>query len=306
MVEIKNIVFTNYKFDDRRNPFMCFLCFINYLLPLRLKFLNESFIALKNNQPMGMITLSKDSNSFTRFKITKLILEDETILTASRLVNYVITRYRAMGANSFYVVCDVKRNDLAQIFKNELSFRNCAFEYLYKIENIDESRVSNCSFFLKPFKNENVNEVCKFYNENINSYNRFLFSREIYQFFNGYPKFVFYNDKDNKILGYFEILTNNNMDYYINFSIDCAYNIYLIDAVKFIYMKLKQKNKKFNLYIKTKDYFMNSKEILAILKENKYEFISKSQIFAKDYLREVKDRNLFKNTKIIFSDPTTA
>ena len=51
---------------------------------------------------------------------------------------------------------------------------------------------------------------------------------------------------------------------------------------------------------------MNSKELLAILNENNMEFISKSQILAKDYYREVKENNLFKNAKIIFNDPTTA
>ena len=75
---------------------------------------------------------------------------------------------------------------------------------------------------------------------------------------------------------------------------------------KFIYSKLSQKAKNFNLYIKVKDYFMNSKELLAILNENNMEFISKSQILAKDYYREIKQDNILKNAKIIFNDPTTA
>ena len=107
-------------------------------------------------------------------------------------------------------------------------------------------------------------------------------------------------------MGYFEVATKNNVDYYINFSIDFAYNIYLIDAIKFIYTKLNQKNKNFNLYIKIKDYFMNSKELLAILNENNMELISKSQILAKDYYKQIKQDNLFKNAKIIFNDPTIA
>lgn len=304
MIEIKNIVFTNYNKEYKCSIFSSFLCFINHLLPLRLKYSNESFIASKNHQPLGLITLDKDSNSYTRFKITKLILEDDATTIASRLVNYVITRYRAMGANSFYIVADINRLDLAEIFKNKLNFRTCGIEYLYKIENINHSSV--CSFLLKPFKGENAKEICKFYNENINSYNRILFSRQEYQFNNGYEKYVFYNDKQDKVLGFFELATKNNHDFYINFSIDFAYNIYLLDAIKFIYSKLKQRNKKFNLYLKIKDYFMNSKELIAILKENNFELVSKSQIYAKDFLREIKDRSIFKNTKIIFNDPTTA
>lgn len=277
-----------------------FLCFINYLLPLRLKFKNESFCALYDNKQIGLITLDKDSNSYSRFKITKLLLEENSYSIAKQLVNYVITRYRAMGASSFYVVANEKQAELINIFKNELNFRHCGYEYIYKINHTNSDYIVS----LKPFKKESLSDVCKFYNENINSFNRMIFSRENYQFLNNCSRYLFSNE--NKILGYFEVASKNNIDFYINFSIDFAYNIYLTDALKFIYTKMKQKYKNFSLYIKVKDYFMNSKELLAILKENNAEFISKSQILAKDYYKEIKDNNILKNAKIIFNDPTTA
>ena len=298
MIEIKNIVFTNYEM----NFIKCLLCFINYLLPLRLKYANESFVALEDNINQALITLDKDSKSYSRFKITKLILEENSQSTAHQLINYVIARYRAMGASSFYVVIDEKNADLLNMFKNELNFRHCGCEYLYKINSINTSY----DLFLKPFKKDYLKETTIFYNDNINSFNRFLFKREEYQFLNSCKKYIFYNEEQNKIVGYFEVATKNNYDYYINFSIDFAYNIYLLDAIKFIYSKLSHKNKNFNLYIKIKDYFMNSKELLAILNENNMELVSKSQILAKDYLKQVKQDNLFKNAKIIFNDPTIA
>lgn len=298
MIEIKNIVFIN----QSLNFLKCCSCFINHLLPLRLKFANESFVALVDNKKEGLITLDKDSRSYTRFKITKLILEENSFAIAPQLINYVISRYRAMGATSFYVVAEETQADLLNLFRNELNFRVCGCEYLYKINQTN----SNGSFILKPFKKENIKEICNFYNENINSFNKPIFSRQPYQFLNDFYKYVFYNEEENRILGYFEVATKNHIDYYINFSIDFAYNIYLIDAIKFIYTKLKHKHKNFNLYIKIKDYFMNSKELIAILKENNAEFISKSQILAKDYYKAIKQDNLFKNAKIIFNDPTTA
>ena len=294
MIEIKNIVFLK-----QLSFIKHILCFINHLLPLKLKFASETFIALIDKKIKGEITVEKDSKSTTRFKITKLILEEYSL--AHQLIGYVISRYRAMGANSFYAVVDEKQADLLNIFKNELSFRSCVYEYLYKINE----PASNYSMFLKTMKNENIKEVCKFYNENINSFNRFLFGRENYQFKNYCMQYVFFNDNKD-ISGYFEVATKNNQDFYINFSIDCAYNIYLLDAVKFIYSKIKRKNKNFNLYIKIKDYFMNSKELIAILNENHFELVSKSMILAKDYYKEIKANNLLQNAKIIFNDPTTA
>ncbi len=294
MIEIKNIVFLK-----NLTPVKHFLCFINHLLPLRFKYASETFVALIDNCNKGEITLEKDSKSNTRFKITKLILDEYSL--AHQLTSYAISRYRAMGANSFYAVVDEKQADLLNIFQNELNFRVCGYEYLYKISGLN----SNYSMILKSMKKEHIKDVCKFYNENINSFNRFLFGRENYQFQNPCMKYVFYNDK-NDISGYFEVATKNNFDFYINFSIDCAYNVYLLDAMKFIYSKIKRKNKNFNLYIKVKDYFMNSKELISILNENKTEFISKSKILAKDYYREIKENNILQNAKIIFNDPTTA
>ena len=109
MTEIKNIVFT----DCKKNPLTRFFCFINYLLPLRLKYANESFVALNDNIQQGLITLVKDTKSHTRFKITKLILEENSTSIANQLVNYVISRYRAMGAHAFYVVVDEKTGQTA-------------------------------------------------------------------------------------------------------------------------------------------------------------------------------------------------
>ena len=294
MIEIKNIVFTkNLSF------LKCILCFINHILPLKLKFSSESFIFLVDGKDKGIITLEKDSKSTTRFKITKLILEEFSM--AHQLTSYVISRYRAMGASSFYAVVDEKQTELLNIFKNELSFRACGCEYLYKIN----PQNSGYSLILKTLKKENTKDVCRFYNDNINSFNKVIFSRENYQFNNNCLKYVFYDKKESDILGYFEVATKNNIDYYINFSIDCAYNVYLLDAIEFIYSKISHRTKNFNLYIKVKDYFMNAKELISILNENGAEFVSKSQILAKDYYREVKQDSLFKNA-IIFNDPTTA
>ena len=297
MIEIKNIVFTKCKMNFLNE----FICFINHILPLRLKFANESFVALEDKKTEALITLDKDSKSFSRFKITKLILEENSTEIACQLVNYVISRYRAMGASSFYVVVDEKQTDLLNIFQNELNFRACGLEYLYKINSINTST----TLYLKPFKKEYIEDICNFYNESINSFNRFLFARQGYQFLNKCQKYVFSEEND-KILAYFEVATKNNIDFYINFAIDFGYNIYLTDAIKIIYSKIKQKNKNANLYIKVKDYFMNSKELIAILNENNMELVSKSKILAKDYYKAIKEDNILKNAKIVFSDPTIA
>jgi len=143
MIEIKNIVFVS----GGLNFVKCFLCFINHLLPLRLKFANESYIALVDNKKSALVTLDKDSKSHTRFKITKLILEQFSASVAPQLINYVISKYRAQGATSFYVVVDEKQADLLNIFKNEINFRACGFEYLFKVNCPNTTQ----QIYLRPF-----------------------------------------------------------------------------------------------------------------------------------------------------------
>ena len=83
---------------------------------------------------------------------------------------------------------------LENIFKNEMNFRACGCEYLFKVDFVQIAQ----NMPLKPFKKDKVDEICKFYNENINSFNKPLFSRQNYQFFNKYTKYVAPKIKTNK------------------------------------------------------------------------------------------------------------
>ena len=111
MIEIKNIIFAK----SEVNFIKCILCFINYILPLRLKYAPESYVAFYENKEESLITLEKDSNSHTRFKITKLFLEENSANIARELANYVITKYRAQGANSFYIA-SLKNSEFLEAF----------------------------------------------------------------------------------------------------------------------------------------------------------------------------------------------
>ena len=71
---------------------------MHYLLPFKLKFLKESYVALDNGKTYGLITLEKDDANRNRLKISQLFLEENSIEYGELLINYVVNKSLAQGA----------------------------------------------------------------------------------------------------------------------------------------------------------------------------------------------------------------
>ncbi len=292
------------------------LDFINYILPLKLKFLNESYVALENNKAQALLTLEKHEKHKKRFKITRLFLEKNSFDTGKLLVDYVTSRYCAQGANSYQVIVEDSMVDMINLFKEGCGFKKVAQEFIYKIENenIDTTKELVTGGF-EPFKYQRAQEVSDLYNENINSFQRHNFSREKEQFKLEFAtgiknkasfSYLLENEKTNQIYGYFNIQTYNNHDYILDFVLNRGFEEYYENAISFITNCINRRTKKWNLYIKLKSYFNNFEIFKEYLEKNNYSFVKSSQILVKDYLKEVKEESFLNSAKIVFSDINVA
>ena len=290
--------------------------FVNYFLPLRAKFLSESYVAYENNKIQGFITLEKDKKNRKRLKITKIFLEENAFDIGKLLVQYVVSRYCAMGAVSYKVVVEDLRTDLLTLFINGCNFRNTAKEYLYKLESsfISERDTSSSEGF-RFYRNTKSADVCKLYNSNINSCQRLSFLRNKEQFEPDFAcgisdrisfSYVLEDGQKDKIYGYFNISTYNNHDYILDFVLDNSFEVYFEDALLFISNCLSKRVKKWNLYIKIKSYFVNYKVFKEFCESKGFELMKSSCILTKDYLKEIKENSLINSAKIIFNDITPA
>jgi len=327
MTQIKSIVFcarrklktalknTGFEFsNDDFGPY--FFDFIHHLIPLKFKFLKESFVALQNNKIQGLITLEKDEKSKTKLKISKLFLEKNSYDAGKLLVQYVLSRYCAMGALSYRVVVDENQQDLLSLFITGCGFYENAFEYMYQISSESASKFSQISpegFAF--FKTSCAQEVCELFNRNINSYQRYNFARTPEQFDSNFAQgiscdthfaYVLQDESQNKIYGYFIVSTRNNKDYVLDFVMDKAFEVYFDDALAFIISSLNKRNKNWNLFIKIKSYFINYERFKNNLEEHNFTLVKTSKILTKDFLAKQKEMNILNSAKIVFNDITPA
>ena len=72
---------------------------LHHFLPFGYKFLNESFVVIENTKITGHLTIKKTSEK--KVKITRLLLEENSIEQGKLLINYVVTTFLSKGAESF-------------------------------------------------------------------------------------------------------------------------------------------------------------------------------------------------------------
>lgn len=327
MTQIKSTVFCDFSklknilehkgFEFDKQAFApSLVAFVHHFLPLRMKFLCESYVAYEKGKILGLISLEKDEKNPKRLKITRVFLEQNSFDIGKLLVQYVVSRYCAMGAVSFQVVVENSKSDLLSLFIDGCGFRKNADEYLYKIENTDLPNTAEINYEgFNFYKNIRVSEVCRLYNTSINSYQRHSFARVKKQFEPDFASgisdktsfsYVLEDEQKGRVYGYFNISTYNNADYVLDFVLDGAFEIYFQDALMFIANSLSKRTKKWNLYVKIKTYFSNYKVFKEYMELKGYKPVKSSSILTKDYLKEIKENSLLKSAKIVFNDITPA
>ncbi len=327
MAQIKSSVFCNSKklkkvfesngFDFGKSYSIPFLAaFFHHFLPLRVKFLSESYVVYDKDKVLGFISVEKDERSRKRLKITKVFLEKNSFDIGKLLVQYVISRYCAMGAISYQVVVDDSQVDMLSLFVDGCNFRKNATELIYKVRQESLNYENICiSDGFKFYKYVKSCDVCRLYNSNINSYQRHSFSKTKEQFEPYFAaglndkvsfSYVLEDEQKGKIYGYFNIVTFNNIDYMLDFVLDSAFEIYFEDALCYISYCLDKRVKNWNLYVKIKTYFSNYKFFEQYCENKNYELVKSSNILTKDYLKEIKENSLLNSAKIVFNDITPA
>jgi len=280
---------------------------INNLVPLRLKFSQETFVLIDDNKIKGLISLEKEKGNFRKLKTNKFFLDSDSFVLSEQLVNYAISRFCANGATSFQVIVDESYSDVINLFVNASKFRISAQELIYKIER--SSYQDTLPNYFEIFHDSDANNVCDLYNSVIFSYLLPVFEKKENYFKgdilnnNTSFKFIFKDSESDKIYGYFSISTSDNFNYMLDFVIDPCFNSYFLDIVHFVNSQILKRNKDFNLYLRIKKYFSNSDDIVKILDEHKAKLVRKNFVLTKDFFIPAKE---FKSNKILFDALSTS
>lgn len=289
---------------------------IHYMLPLKLKFLKETYAVIDNGRIYGLITLETDDCNRKKLKISQLFLEENSIEYGELLINYVVNKFLAKGAQSFCVVVDEADDKLLKLFNDVCKFRTIADEYSFKLKKTNFPYTKEQSFdFIRFSKNSESTKIAQFYNGLINSHQMPAFEiNEKYfkdSIFVGIKnnvcfKYVLECEKSKKLFGYFTISTKNNKDFVLEAALAPTYEIYLSDILKFAKYEISKRNSAWVLHVKIKSCFMNYNILLDVIKSYDFKYTKKSKILIKDLYKTAKADNHAYDKRIIFNDITPA
>ena len=245
------------------NPFLP----LHHFLPLRFKYLPESYVLKDKKEIKGLITIAPTRCPLKQMEIQRLLFEENCYEDAGELVQYVVSKYKAMGCASVIARVDDYLPELVKLLVSKCGFSQISYEKLWRIgiKADDKEKYSNKydSKMFREFRNSDAATVVNLYNEELLPHFRTLLSKDIKEFkdvlfpgllcFNEY-KYI-YRDKNSKnIQAYISIKTADNENYILDI-VQSAWNeVDINEIMSFVINKVHKRKKDANLFIKTKKY----------------------------------------------------
>ncbi len=268
---------------------------ISSILPLKFKFLHESYILLDGKEILGLITIEPSIGNPYKINITRLVFQNNLYDAGKQLIDFVTSKYSAKGATSFIVSVDECHDELLKLFTDGCGFRQCASETLWKIENFEKNKDIPCGF--RPFNNGDAKSVCKLYNSEIQTIYKASLERIKQEFedpvLGGYRQFyknryVLEEPLRNTIIGYISITTSDNNNFIIDFVTNDGFEIAYDDILKYAISEIDRRRSVFYPFVKQKNYTKTAEKLGEYLRAKNYTPIQNQVILVKHFYRPVK------------------
>lgn len=269
---------------------------IHGYLPLCMKFLPESYVIEDKKEILGMIALSPAHSNPLKLTISRLFLDNDYYNIGKQLVDFVIARYGAKGANLFLSVVNVSNDELLELFTKGCGFRQCSTKDLWLI---DCSKLNhNRSSFFRIFKNSDAQDVVDLYNETLITHFKNTLNKRKEEYAdaifkglddNWFLKYVALDENTKKIKAFFSIITNDNENFILTITKSSWFETSFDDILSFAYKEISKRKSKFSLYVKVRKYMQNSVELENFLKEKGATLEQSQVVLVKDFYRVAKD-----------------
>ncbi|MBQ7126274.1 hypothetical protein IJO12_04230 [bacterium] len=257
------------------------LLILHYILPLKLKYLPESYVLKDGKDIKGLITVAPIGKNTNRIEIKKLFFEETSYNVAIELVQYVVSKYKAMGASSIMVKVDDCLPELITTFISKCNFCQISYEKLWRINRFPELNYNKKVF--RSFSNSDAKAVVNLYNDSLLPHFRPFLGKSVREFeeniFKGlslYSNFSYVIEEEGtkNIIGYITIQTFDNENFIINFIQSNWVEIDVNMIIKFASDKILKRKKKFGLFIKTNRYTNFGNKYEKTLMEQDFECLS--------------------------------
>lgn len=258
------------------NPFIL----LHHLLPLRFKYLPESYVLQDKNDIKGLITVAPNKSVQKKVEIKKLFFEEKAYEYAYDLVQYAVSRYKAMGASSVIVKVDDYLPELTTMFVSKCGFSQISYEKLWRITKFPEAEYDKDHF--RYFRNSDAQAIANINNDSVLPHFRPLLSSDAKEYkdnlFGGLSyyseyKYTIIDKKSRNITGCVLIRTYDNENYLIDVIQNDWASLDINEILSFATDKIKHRNKKFGLFVKSKRYTSLGEKYEKVFMENGYECV---------------------------------
>lgn len=281
---------------------------IHEFLPLKFKFLTESYVIEENKEIIGMVTVSPTQGNPFKLDISRLFLEHNYFNAGKQLIDFVISKYGAKGATNFKATIDDSYDDLLHLFVDGCGFRQCSSEQLWKLESIRIEK--NNTTFIRPFKNSDAQAVAMIFNDSIITHFKHSISRTkdeylepfFYGLKNSYKfKYVIEDENLKTVKAYFSLVTNDNLNYILDVTASPWYECDWEDILNFTINEISRRKKDFYLFVKVKKYTTTADSFEKYLSERGFKCVQNQLVLVKDFYRLIKEADPIKRV-VLFNE----
>ena len=289
---LNNSVSDNYINHIMFNP----LIPLHHLLPLKLKFLPESYVLKEKGDIKGLITVAPIKSRQHKVEIQKLLFEENSLYYAADLVQYVVSKYKAMGSASISVKVDDYLPELLNMFVAKCGFSQISYEKLWRVNKNCEAEFNLKEFRI--FKNSDAPTVANIYNDSLLPHFRPLlaiepqeFTENIFQGLSYYSeyKYVMEDIESKNITGCIVIRTSDNENYIADIIQTGWVDLDINSVLSFIMSQIRKRKKRFGLFVKTKRYSNYGEKYEECFSSNGYECVQNQIVLTNSSARVLKD-----------------
>ncbi len=269
-------------------------------LPLRIKYLPESYVLMDKKNIKAYISAKRTSGNYKKWKISKLYMGDNSYEAGLLLLQYLITKFGAKGANTFVASIEETQNELIQLFVDGAGFRQCSRQQIWKCKNLQNEKYYMNGLFLRPFKNSDAKAVAQLYNENLLIPFKPSLSKNKMEYEESYFaglynascfKYVLEDRQSKQIISYFSLKTTDNKNYLLDVLISKSYETLFEKIIWCAYNKALKRTKNATLFVINKHYLQTANSFEDLLKEKDFEQSNSSVLLVKDLFKTITAEN---------------
>ena len=272
------------------------LILLHHLLPLKFKYLPESFVLKDEEEIKCLITVAPVKSNHERVEIQKLLFEENSLADAAELVQYATSRYKAMGAASVIVKVDDYLPELISMFIERCGFSQISSEKLWRVNDFAETPYDKKEF--RDFKNSDAEFVANAYNDMLLPHFRPLLSKTGSEFHEGIFKglvccseyrYVIEDLNTKNITGCVSFQTTDNENYVVNIISAGGTQIDINPILHFVSDEIKKRKNRFGLFVKSKQYTNVSSMLEEQFIQNGFECVQNRMVLTNSSVRVLKN-----------------